>query len=196
MDSGITALPLMDFMAEPASGRALVDRLYGLLGADKRILIWGPRVGAIELAEDLLMLWPSAGEEVVAVNAGALCTRTRQDGQDSEWVQWVDTTPQKLLEEVLARKPKGVVVLFAGPAIVPALPALLGGPWGFVTAIAASSAEEAQARFAALAGDDASRVEVLIGLADVGTATYISEVRFTSGGPPLAALIHGKYLLG
>lgn len=194
MESGITALPLADFLADPVSGRAVVDRLYHLLGSGRRILVWGPRVGAIELAEDLLMLWPSEGE-IVAVNAGALCTRTRQDGQDSEWVQWVDITVNELLEEVLARKPRGVVVLFAGPSIVGSLPALLGGPWGFVTAIDASSPEEALTRFTALAGHEAKKVEVLIGLAEAGTSTFINEILFTSGGPPLARLTQGRYLL-
>lgn len=197
MDSGITALPLTDFLADPRSGRAVVDKLYGLLGKNHRILVWGPRVGAIELAEDLLMLWPSEGE-VVAVNAVALCTRTRQDGQDSEWVQWVDTTPQKLLSEVMERNPRGIVVLFASAIIASQLPALLGGPWGLVTAIDATTADEARARFSALAGPAAKDLDVLVGLGEAGTSTFIREVvELDEAGAttPIATLSQGKYVL-
>jgi len=196
MDSGITALPLTDFLADVASGRGVVDRLYELLGAHKRLLIWGPRVGAIELAEDLLMLWPSGGE-VVAVNPGALCTRTRQEGQDSEWVQWVDTTAEKLVTDVMARRPNGVVVLFASALIVPVLPALLAGPWGFVTAIDAASASEALERFARLAGPGAPPPEVVVGLGEAGTSTFIREIVATSQGKTetLVSLSQGKYLV-
>lgn len=195
MDSGITAFPLTSFLADPLSGRAVVDRMYELLAAHKRVLVWGPRVGAIELAEDLLMLWPSDGE-VVAVNPVGLCTRTRQDGQDSEWVQWVDTTAEQLFERVIARKPAGIVALYAGPALAPSLARLLGGPWGFVTAIDAPSAEAALARFTALAGPNAAALDVLVGLVEAGTSTFISEVRDASGARGLlAGLEHGKYIL-
>ena len=172
----------------------VVDRLYGLLGAHKRILVWGPRVGAIELAEDLLMLWPSEGE-VVAVNPAALCTRTRQDGQDSEWVQWVDTSVEKLLKEVMERRPKGVVVLFAGTPIVPVLPALLGGDWGFVTAIDATSYPDALGRFRGLAGADASKLDVLVGLVEAGTSTFISEIVSVRDEARVAKLVQGKYVV-
>lgn len=195
MDSGITALPLTDFLADPVSGRIVLDRLHSLLGEHKRILVWGPRVGAIELAEDLLMLWPNEGE-IVAVNAGALCTRTRQDTQDSEWVQWVETDALTLLEETMDRKPKGIVVLYANQTIGPALPKLLDGTWGFVTAVDASSAAEAREKFARLAGKEAERLDVMIGLSEAGKSTFISEVTSVAGGASqrVVGLDHGKYV--
>lgn len=196
MDSAITAPPLNSFLADAVTGRAVIDRLWSILDARKRVLVWGPRAGAIELAEDLLLLWPGDGP-AVGVNATGLMTRTRQDGQDSDWVQWVDLTPSALLEQVMARTPAGIVVTYLGPALQPVLPRLLDGPWGFATAVAAATAAEALEKVRALDPGAAARFEVLVAVAEQGTSTFIAEVtqRAQEAFVPAARLVSGAYVM-
>lgn len=142
LELGATTLPLQDFLADYETGLHLVERLTQELIERKRVLVWGSRVGAIELAEDLFSLWPTSatsGSQLVAINVGALWTRTRADEQDSGWVPWVDLTPLELVERVIARQPEGIVMTYASPLVQPLLPRLLDGPFGFVTAFAATS---------------------------------------------------------
>jgi hypothetical protein len=195
MDSAITAPPLHTFLADPLSGRAVIDRLWGLLAAKRRVLVWGPRVGALELAQDLLLLWPGDGP-AVGLNPGGLMTRTRQDGQDSDWVQWVDLGMVELARQVMERKPEGIVVSYLNPALAPVLAELLGGPWGFAGAIAAASAEDALGQVRALSAPAAARFDALVGVSEQGTSTFITEVAELAEGRfvPAARLVSGAYV--
>jgi hypothetical protein len=196
MDSAITAPPLHTFLADAASGRRVIDHLWTFLDARQRVLVWGPRAGAIGLAEDLLLLWPGDGP-AVGINPAGLMTRTRQDGQDSDWVQWVDLSPAELAEQVMARGPQGIVVTYLHPSMQPALPALLGGPWGFATAVAATSAAEALERFHTLAGEAAARLDVLVAVSEEGTSTFITELAQVRQGRvvvPETRLVRGTYV--
>jgi hypothetical protein len=195
MDSAITAPPLHTFLADAVSGRAVIDRLWHLLDEKRRVLVWGPRVGAIELAQDLLLLWPGDGQ-VVGLNPGGLMTRTRLDGADSDWVQWVDLGPAELARQVMQRVPTGLVATYLHPALQPVLPELLGGPWGFVTAIAAASAEDALAQLSALSPAAAARLDVLVAVSEQGTSTFITEVAELRAGAfvPAARLVSGTYV--
>jgi len=195
MDSAITAPPLHTFLADAVTGRAVIDRLWTVLEARRRVLVWGPRAGAIELAEDLLLLWPGDGP-AVGVNPGGLMTRTRQDGQDSDWVQWVDLTPVALLEQVMQRAPTGIVITYLNPAVQAVLPRLLSGPWGFATAVSAPSAEAALAQVRALCEPAADAFDVLVGISEQGTSTFITEVAELKLGAfvPAARLVSGAYV--
>jgi hypothetical protein len=195
MDSAITAPPLHTFLADAVSGRSVIDRLWTVLDAKRRVLVWGPRVGAIELVQDLLLLWPGDGP-AVGINPGGLMTRTRQDGQDSDWVQWVDLSPAQLAEQVMQRAPQGIVLTYLHPDLAPVLPALLNGAWGFATAVAASSAEEALDRFRAVAGADTGRLDVLVAVSEQGTSTFITEVAQLQQGRviPSTRLVSGAYV--
>ncbi len=193
-----TLLPLEDFLADRESGLVLVDRLTQELIERRRLLIWGPRVAAIELAEGLFSLWPTSansGRQIVGINVGAMWTRTRADDHDSGWVAWVDLTPTQLVEQVLARGPEGVVMTYASPLVTSLLPRLLGGPFGFVTAISASSAEEALASVTPLFGEAVTKFDLLVGVTEVGTTSSISEVSRLVGGrlTPVTRLSSGLY---
>jgi hypothetical protein len=193
-----TLLPLEDFLADPESGVFVVDRLAQELIERRRVLIWGPRVGVIELAEGLLTLWPTSatsGSQIVGVNVGASWTRTRADEHDSGWVEWSGVSPTQLVEQVIARGPEGIVMTFASPLVQALLPRLLEGPFGFVTAIAASSADEALASAAALFGASVAKFDLLVGVSEVGTSTYISEVARVLDGKraQLTQLSEGHY---
>lgn len=191
----ITTPPIEAFLADVASGKVVVAQLRQLLIERKRLLIWGPRVGAIELAEDLLRLWPDE-VPVMGINLGGPWTRTREAGQDSNWVSWVDTGPSQLVEQVLGREPAGVVLTYLSSLAQPVLPRLLSGPWGFVTALAATSSAQAIEQARALCGDAFLKFDVLVGVAQVGTATWISELdQLVAGAPlPLAHLAKGLYV--
>jgi hypothetical protein len=194
-----TTLPLEDFLADRDTGLHLVERLTQELVDRRRILVWGPRVGAIELAEDLFSLWPTSatsGSQIVAVNVGALWTRTRADEQDSGWVPWVDVSPLQLMEQVFSRTPEGIVMTYASALVQEALPRLLEGPFGFVTAISASSATEALERIAPMFGDSFKRFDLLVGVAESGSATYITEVSRLVDGKlaPQTQLSRGHYV--
>jgi hypothetical protein len=159
------------------------------------VLVWGPRVGAIELAEDLLELWPD-DKPVMGINLGALWTRTRELGQESNWVPWVDVSPQSLVTQVLDRGPAGVLLTYLTPLAQPSLPALLGGPWGLVTALAAPNRDEAVRAARALCGDQFQKFDLLVGVTEVGTSTWISEVDQLVAGEaaPLTHLASGRYV--
>jgi hypothetical protein len=199
LELGPTTLPLEDFLADQETGLHLVERLTQELIERKRILVWGARVGAIELAEDLFSLWPTSatsGSQLVAVNVGAMWTRTRADEQDSGWVPWVDMTPLELVERVMARQPEGVVMTYVSPLVQPLLPRLLEGPFGFVTAFAATSGLDALERLRPLFGDAVQKFDLLVGVTEVGEATYICEVaRLVDGAlVPVTHLANGRYV--
>lgn len=198
-DLAPTTLPLEDFLADRDSGRHLIERLTQELVERRRILVWGTRVGAIELSEDLFTLWPTSATsdtQVVAVNLGALWTRTRAAEQDSGWIPWVDMTPVQLVEQVISRKPEGIVMTWASPAARPIFPRLMSGPFGFVTATGADSTAEALQRMQELVGDSARAFDLLVGVAEMGSSTFISEVSRVVDGSvvPMTRLTSGHYV--
>jgi hypothetical protein len=191
----VTTPPLEDFLADLPTGRGVIEALREVMRRKQRVLVWGPRVGAIELAEDLLELWPT-DEPVMGMNLGALWTRTRETGQESNWVPWVDTSPVELIDAVLARSPAGVLLTYLTALAQPRLPALLAGPFGFVTAIAATSREQALELGRGLCGEAFGRFDLLVGVTEVGTSTWISELdQLVAGAPaPLTRLASGRYV--
>jgi type IV secretory pathway ATPase VirB11/archaellum biosynthesis ATPase len=146
----VTSPPIEDFLVDADTGRAVVVALRRALDGGAKILVWGPRVGAIEIVEDLFELWPASGP-LVAVNAGARCTRTRQQHQDSGWVEWAEVDALGLMREALHRQPHGLVLTLASDETAPMLgEAMSQAHRGFVTSVPASSAEAALESFMAL----------------------------------------------
>jgi hypothetical protein len=191
----VTTPPLEDFLADLPTGRGVVEALREAMRSKQRVLVWGPRVGAIELAEDLLELWPS-DEPVMGMNLGALWTRTRETGQESNWVPWVDVSPVELIDAVLARQPAGLLLTYLSALAAPRLSALLGGPFGFVTALSATSREQALELARGLCGEAFEKFDLLVGVTEVGTSTWISEVDQLVAGAParLTRLASGRYV--
>jgi hypothetical protein len=192
----ITSPSIENFLADTTSGHTIVAELEQALEHGRRVLVWGPRVGAVELTEDLLELWNAEKAPIVGVNAGAQCTRTREGTSDSGWVSWLRSTSSSLLRYALKRAPAGIVLTFANDDAKEGLEEVFATQVGFVTAVAAEDAAGALARFTKISPVAAAKLDLLVGLEQQGEATFIADVRRVVGGglEAFAVLQAGKYV--
>ena len=171
----VTSPPIENFLIDAETGRAVVVSLRRALDGGSKILVWGPRVGAIEIVEDLFELWPASGP-IVAVNAGAMCTRTREHQQDSGWVNWAEADANMLLKQAIDRHPHGVALTMASEETGPMIKRAMSEPdRGFVTSIPAGSADEASSEFAKYA--DSNAIDMLVEVRLVDGQFVIGDIK-------------------